>query len=136
MFIDKTLTLFPPACHLCHVQVNVDPRLTESLRRAWLKDSTPVWLSEPRLTVEEGVLTIRAVEKEDEGQYECRVTTEYDGAATSGRLSVLSEAPSFTLIPNNIRQCVNMFTFQHHNTMFVVCCVTSILLVSLKHIER
>ena len=93
-----------------------------------------MWLTEPRLSVEEGVLTVRAVEKEDEAQYECRVTTEYDGASTSGRLSVLSEAPSFTSIPNNIRQCVNMFIFQHHDTMFVVCCVTSILLVSLKHI--
>ena len=112
--------------------MSVDPRLTESLRRAWLKDSSPVWLSEPRLSVEEGVLTIRAVEKEDEAQYECRVTTEYDGASTSGRLSVLSEAPTFTSIPNNIRKRVNMFTFQQHGNTFFV---TSILLVSLKHIE-
>ena len=77
-------------------------------------------LSDPRLTVEEGVLTIRAVEKEDEGQYECRVNTEYDGASTSGRLSVLSEAPSFTSIPNNIRKCVHIFIFQHPNLRFVV----------------
>ena len=105
---------FPTGCD-CDVQVSVDPRLTESLRRTWLKDSIPVWLSEPRLRVEEGVLTILAVEKEDEGLYECRVTTEYDGAATSGRLSVLSEAPTFTSIPNNIRKLANIVIF-HHTT--------------------
>ena len=121
------MTQFPASSHFCNFQVNVDPRLSQSLRRAWLKDSSPVWVSEgARLTVEEGVLTIREVEKEDEGQYECRVTTEYDGAATSGRLSVLSEAPTFTSIPNNIRKCVNIFIFQHRSPRSV----TSILLSS------
>ena len=111
--------------------MSVDPRLTESLRRAWLKDSIPVWLSEPRLRVEEGVLTILAVEKEDEGLYECRVTTEYDGASTSGRLSVLSEAPTFTSIPNNIRKCANILIFQ-----LQIYLMTSILLNTLREIER
>ena len=114
----KHLSQFPTGCH-CDVQVSVDPRLTESLRRAWLKDSSPVWLSDPRLTVEEGVLTIRAVEKEGEGQYECRVNTEYDGASTSGRLSVLSEPPTFTSIPNNIRKTVKHSLILVHHLQIV-----------------
>ena len=54
-----------------------------------------------------GLFTIHNTEKEDEGLYECQVLTEYDRTSTSGRLSVLSEAPTFTSIPNNIRNTVS-----------------------------
>ena len=88
----------------------MDPRLSNSLSRAWLKDSSlqPVRTEEEEEEEEGGVFTIRGVEKEDEGQWECQVSTEYDQTSTSGRLSVLSEAPTFTSIPNNIR---NVSTF-------------------------
>ena len=65
-------------------------------------------LSDPRLQQEEGRLTIQRADKEDEGLYECQVITEYDSSSTSGRLSVLNEAPTITSIPNNIRKCVNI----------------------------
>ena len=74
----------------------------------WLKDEAPVDLSDPRLQQEEGRLTIQRADKEDEGLYECQVITEYDRSSTSGRLSVLNEAPTITSIPNNIRKCVNI----------------------------
>ena len=88
--------------------MNVDPGLSETLRRVWLKDEAPVALSDPRLQQEEGRLTIQRADKEDEGLYECQVITEYDRSSTSGRLSVLNEAPTITSIPNNIRKCVNI----------------------------
>lgn len=88
--------------------MNVDPGLSETLRRVWLKDEAPVDLSDPRLQQEEGRLTIQRADKEDEGLYECQVITEYDSSSTSGRLSVLNEAPTITSIPNNIRKCVNI----------------------------
>lgn len=88
--------------------MNVDPGLSETLRRVWLKDEAPVDLSDPRLQQEEGRLTIQRADKEDEGLYECQVITEYDRSSTSGRLSVLNEAPTITSIPNNIRKCVNI----------------------------
>ena len=90
------------------MKVNVDPRLRESLRRVWLKDGAPVDLSDSRINEEEGVLSIEQADKEDEGLYECQVITEYDRSSTSGRLSVLNEAPTITSIPNNIRKCVNI----------------------------
>ena len=88
--------------------MNVDPGLSETVRRVWLKDEAPVDLSDPRLQQEEGRLTIQRADKEDEGLYECQVITEYDRSSTSGRLSVLNEAPTITSIPNNIRKCVNI----------------------------
>ena len=88
--------------------MNVDPGLSETLRRVWLKDEAPVDLSDSRLRQEEGRLTIQRADKEDEGLYECQVITEYDRSSTSGRLSVLNEAPTITSIPNNIRKCVNI----------------------------
>ena len=47
-------------------------------------------------------------ELEDEGRYECRVFTEYDMTSSSGLLTVLSEAPTITSVPNNIRNSVNI----------------------------
>ena len=44
---------------------------------------------------------------EDEGRYECRVFTEYDMTSSSGLLTVLSEPPTITSVPNNIRHSVN-----------------------------
>ena len=45
---------------------------------------------------------------EDEGRYECRVFTEYDMTSSSGLLTVLSEPPTITSVPNNIRNSVNI----------------------------
>ena len=53
------------------------------------------------------VLVILEVEVEDEGRYECRVFTEYDKTSSSGLVTVLSEPPTITAVPNNIRNSVD-----------------------------
>ena len=51
---------------------------------------------------------ILEAEVEDEGRYECRVFTEYDMTSSSGLVTVLSEPPTITSVPNNIRNSVNI----------------------------
>ncbi|ELU11868.1 hypothetical protein CAPTEDRAFT_50302, partial [Capitella teleta] len=47
----------------------------------WLKDSIPVDLTDPRLTLlESGSLQIREIKKSDEGQYECVAINELGSA--------------------------------------------------------
>ena len=55
-------------------QTSVDPRLSPSLRRVWLKDEQPLdTRAEARLEVREEELVISEAEVEDEGRYECQV---------------------------------------------------------------
>ena len=105
----------------------MDPRLALSTRRVWLKDEAPLDTTDPRVTVAEDRVTIADLGKGDEGRldqeifsilftnnplpmcrYECQVFTEYDKTSSSGLLTVLSDPPSFTSVPNNIRNGVNI----------------------------
>ena len=103
----------------------MDPRLELSTRRVWLKDEAPLDTTDPRVTVAEDRVTIADLGKGDEGRldqeifsilftniplcrYECQVFTEYDKTSSSGLLTVLSDPPSFTSVPNNIRNGVNI----------------------------
>ena len=90
-------------------QITVDPRLEAGLRRVWLKDEQPLdTRAEAGLEIRaEEELVILEVEVEDEGRYECRVFTEYDKTSSSGLVTVLSEPPTITSVPNNIRNSVN-----------------------------
>ena len=90
-------------------QTTADPRLEAGLRRVWLKDEQALdTRTEAGLELRgEQELVILEAELEDEGRYECRVFTEYDKTSSSGLLTVLSEAPTITSVPNNIRNSVN-----------------------------
>ena len=95
-------------------QATVDPRLSMSMRKVWMKDEAPLDTSDARVTInEDGDVTISDTETTDEGQYECQVFTEYDMTSSTGRLTVLNESPSITSIPNNIRNNVNFITIIH-----------------------
>ena len=99
-------------------QATVDPRLSMSVRKVWMKDEAPFDTSDERVTInDDGDVTISDTEKTDEGQYECQVFTQYDMTSSSGRLTVLNESPSITSIPNNIRNNVNIIftSFTLHN---------------------
>ena len=90
-------------------QTTADLRLEAGLRRVWLKDEQPLdTRAEAGLELRgEQELVILEAELEDEGRYECRVFTEYDKTSSSGLLTVLSEPPTITSVPNNIRNSVN-----------------------------
>lgn len=83
-------------------KVTADPGIQPSVRTIWLKDEAPVEKGGRIYWSNEG-LTIVDTEKKDEGIYTCEVHTEYDQVASSGRLTVLNEPPTFTSTPNNIR---------------------------------
>jgi len=83
-------------------KVTADPGIRPSVRTVWLKDEAPVEKGGRIYWSNEG-LTIVDTEKKDEGIYTCEVHTEYDQVASSGRLTVLNEQPTFTSTPNNIR---------------------------------
>ena len=84
------------------LQVTVDPRIHPSLRTVWKKDEIPFEKGGRIYWSNEG-LTIVNTEKKDEGIYTCEVHTEYDQVTSSGRLTVLNEAPTFTSTPIDIR---------------------------------
>ena len=90
-------------------QTTADPRLEAGLRRVWLKDEQPLdTRTEAGLEIRaEEELVILEVKVEDEGRYECRVFTEYDMTSSSGLVTVLSEPPTITSVPNSIRNSVN-----------------------------
>ncbi|ELU11867.1 hypothetical protein CAPTEDRAFT_216591 [Capitella teleta] len=60
---------------VCSASGNPEPQIT------WFKDSIPVDLTDPRLTLlESGTLQIRATKKSDEGRYECMAENELGSA--------------------------------------------------------
>ena len=88
-------------------QVLVDARIEASLRVSWLKDGREMsgdgGGGGGRVVVGPDGLTIANVSKTDEGVYTCLADTDYDSASETGRLPVMSEPPSFTSTPRDIR---------------------------------
>lgn len=80
----------------------MDKGLRPSMKITWFRNQSPL-NSSPSTIITRDSLTLRNLTKDDEGIYSCIAETRKDKTSLSGRLTVLSEAPTFSSTPRDIR---------------------------------